>query len=243
MIYRSPLAHAMVKVAKKATRETYAPDILAHELGHASFHGDSRLLMPMRSIAPAAGSILNVIGKTPAGLAGHLVPLTDEGYASVKAMKTLKDWDIDEEDRKAARKRLGLGFTSYAVGPAVDAGLTVGALASGNTGLRIAAPIAGHLAAGAASRSLVKAMDETPIKGISRSRAKALVKRTKPGVDVYFSKKPIPDRGGFVSKPVLDPTEGELESSEFRKELDPFIGRRASGKLLRKGGVVVGPSA
>lgn len=232
----------MIKVASKASEDTYAPDILAHELGHASLHGDSKLLMPARSIAPMAGSIANIVTGTPYGLAGHLVPLVDEGYANVKAMETLKDWDIDEEDRSAARKRMGLGFASYAIGPAVDAGMTVGALASGSTGMRIAAPIAGRLARRAASPFLVEEMDRTPIKGLSKSRAIELAKRTRPETDVYFSKKQLPDRGGFVSRPITEPTRKELANDPLRKELGAFIGRKASGKLLRKGGVLIGPS-
>jgi len=242
MIYRSPLVHAMVKVASRATRETYDPDILAHELGHAKLHGNSALLMPARTLAPFAGQVANVATGSAAGLAGHLVPLADEAHASLRAMKTLKEWDMDEEDRSAARKRLGLGFSSYAVGPAVDAGLTIGGIASGSNALRVAGPVAGHLAGYAAGPSIVKAMDKVPIKGISKSRAKALAKRTSPRTDVHFAKKRLPDRGGFMSRPLVTPTEKELERSKLRKGLGAFIGRKGSGKLLRKGGVVVGPS-
>jgi hypothetical protein len=242
MIYRSPLTHAMVKVASKAAEETYAPDILAHELGHARLHGDSPWLMPARTAAPLAGQVANLATGSALGLAGHLVPLTDEAYASTKAMRTLKEWDVPEEDRRAARKRLGLGFSSYAVGPAVDAGLTIGGIASGSTAMRVAAPFAGRLAHAATAPSIVGAMDRIPIKGVSKARARALAKRTRPGTDVHFAKKPLPDRGGFMSRPIVEPTEKELRRSKIRKELGAFIGRKASGKLLRKGGVVVGPS-
>lgn len=243
MIYRSPLARALVKVAAKATVETYAPDILAHELGHSKLHGKSRLLMPLRHAAPIAGQITNIVANTPVGLAGHLVPLTDEAHASLRAMQTLKDWDVPEEDRRAARKRLGLGFASYAVGPVVDAGLTIGGIASGSTALRVAGPIAGHLAHAAAAPSIVEAMDRVPIKGISKARAEELVAAERPSTDVYFAKKPLPERGGFMSRPLMTPSDKELERSELRKELGAFIGRKASGRLLRKGGVVVGPSS
>lgn len=242
MIYRSPLTRAMVKAAEKAAEETYAPDILAHELGHSQLHGDSRLLMPLRRVAPVAGQMANIATGTPWGLAGHLVPLADEAHASVRAMKTLKDWDIPEEDRKAARKRLGLGFSTYAVGPAVDAGMTIGGIAAGNTALRVAGPFVGHLAHAATSPALGRAMDKIPIKGVTKSRAKSLAKKTRPETDVYFADKPIPSRGGFVGRPIMEPTDEELERDSLRKELGAFIGRRASGKLLRKGGVIVGPS-
>lgn len=232
----------MVKVAAKAANVTYAPDILAHELGHASLHGDSRLLMPLRNLAPLAGSISNIATGTPWGLAGHIVPLADEGYASLKAMKTLKDWDINEEDRRAARKRLGIGFSTYAVGPAVDAGVTVGALATGSLGLRVAAPLAGHVASAVVGPTLSESMDKIPIKGISKERAIELVQRTKPETDVYFAKKPMPSKGGFLSRPIVEPSEGMLAKDKDRKELGAFIGHKASGKLLRKGGVVVSPS-
>jgi len=232
----------MVKVAGKASKGTYAPDILAHELGHASLHGKNRFLMPARNLAPVVGSVSNIVTGTPWGLAGHIVPLADEGYASLKAMKTLKDWDIDEEDRRAARKRLGLGFSTYAVGPVVDAGVTIGALATDSLGLRIAAPLAGYVASAVVNPTLSESMDKIPIKGISEERARKLVQRTKPETDVYFAKKPMPSKGGFLSRPIIEPSKRMLADDEDRKELGAFIGHKASGKLLRKGGVVVSPS-
>lgn len=242
MIYRSPLTHAMVKVAKRAAEETYAPDILAHELGHARLHGDSPWLMPARSLAPAVGQISNMASGSGYGLAGHLVPLVDETFATASAMKTLKDWDIPEEDRRAARKRLGAGLASYAVGPAVDAGLTVGGIATGNRLMHVAGPVAGRITEAVAGPRLAKTMSDTPIKGLTKNKARTLAKRTRPETDVYFAKKPLPEHGGFVSRPITRLTDKDLKRDGLRKELGGFIGNRASGKLLRKGGVVVGPT-
>lgn len=239
MKYNSPATLAMVKVARE---KRYAPDILAHELGHSSLHGDSGLLMPLRSIAPVAGSIANIATGTPYGLAGHLVPLADEAYASTKAVKTLKDWGIGEEDRKAARRRFGLGLASYAVGPAVDAGMTIGGIAAGSQALLIAAPFAGKLVESKVGPKLIRKMDETVIKGISRERARELAAKARPGVDVHFAKHPIPTRGGFVSKPLFEPSEKDIKESPLHDEFRAFIGSRASGKLLRKGGVVISPT-
>lgn len=236
MNYASPITLAMVKVAKE---KRYAPDILAHELGHSSLHGDSRLLMPMRSMAPLAGTVVNVLSKKPYGLAGHLVPLADEAYASSKAMKTLKEWDVSEEDRKSARKRLGLGLASYAVAPVIDAGMTIGAVATGSPGAIAAAPIVARLAEAGVSPRLIKSMDKIPIEGISKERAVELAKKSRPGVEVHFSKRRLPARGMFVSKPLF---REDVESSPRHDELGAFIGRKASGRLLREGGIVLGPT-
>lgn len=238
MKYHSSIGRALVKVAAE---KLYAPDVLAHELGHSSLHGESGLLMPIRKAAPTLGSMINIITNKPYGLAGHLVPLADEAYASSKAMKTMRDWGVGEKDRRAARKRLGLGLASYAVGPAVDAGLTIGGMATGSRALSIAAP----LAAGAVQRSvgpkIVRKMDEVPIKGITRGRAVELAKRTRPGVDVHFARTRLPGRGGFVNKPLVELSEEDVKHSPMYDELGAFIGHKASGKLLRKGGVVVSP--
>ena len=239
MNYNSPIVCAMVKVAKD---KRYAPDILAHELGHSKLHGKSKLLMPVRSLAPMAGSISNIVTGTPYGLAGHLVPLADEAYASTKAMKTLKDWGVDESDRRAARKRFGLGFASYALGPTVDAGVTIGGLAAGNQDVASLGPIAGRLAEYALSSRIARQIDDVDVKGISRAKAEALAKKENPDVDVHFSRRPIPHRGMYVGKPIFKPSEKSIKHNPMYETLGAFIGDKASGKLLRKGGVVVGPT-
>lgn len=239
MNYHSPIANVMVKVAKE---KRYAPDILAHELGHSKLHGKSGLLMPVRSLAPMAGSISNIVTGTPYGLAGHLVPLADEAYASTKAMKTLKDWGIEESERKAAKKRFGLGFASYALGPTVDAGVTIGGLAAGSQDVASLGPMAGRLAEYALSSRIARQIDKVPVKGISKKRAKELSYKENPDVDVHFSRRPIPHRGMYVGKPILRPSEERIKGNPMYETLGAFIGSKASGKLLRKGGVVVSPT-
>ena len=238
-MYRSPQTHALIKVASKATRGTYDPDVLAHELGHSSIHGTNPYLMPVRNAAPVVGAVLNIAADTPVGLMGHLLPLADEADASRRAVRTMREWDLDKEDVQAAKKRLGLGLASYAVGPAVDAGLTVGGIAAGSRFMRAAAPFAGKIVADATGPSFSRAMDSVPIKGLSEDRAKSLAAKTNPKVKVHFSKKALPERGVFISRPTKWSSN---EDSKTRKELGAFIGDRASGKLLREGGVLVGPT-
>lgn len=240
MFYRSPLVNAMIKIASSGER-VYAPDLLAHELGHAKIHGKSPVLGLARRWAPLAGSAVNVIGETPVGLAGHLVPISDEVFASAKAMKTLKDWGIDEENRRAASKRLGTALSSYVAGPAVDAGLTVGALATGNTAMLASAPVAGYITGRIVSPLVSKRLDKIPIEGISEERARILAKETSPDTNVYFSKKSFPGKGGYITRPFIRPSEKQLERMKVHKELGALIGRKASGRLLREGGVIVSP--
>lgn len=241
MKYRSPLVVAMVKVASKK-EVTYDPSTLAHELGHADIHSKNKLVQPLRRIGPIVGGAVTISSNTPWGLVGHVPALLDESYASSKAVDTMRDWDMDEEDIKAAKKRLGVAYSTYAAGPIVDAGLTIGGIASDNGIMRVAGPFAGRLATGVWSPVASRLMERTPIKRVTKEQAKALAAKSHPDTDVHFADRSYPGLGGYLDKPLLEPSEKSLERNKLRKQLGAYIGGKASRKLIRKGGVVIGPS-
>jgi hypothetical protein len=106
------------------------PDFLMHEVGHASSYKKFKSLSKFRTFGIAAAplaitatavtrkdSIVSKVAPYAAGAA--LTPmLADEAVASVKAMKDLKRATATKKQLSIARKNLGKGFASYALGAA-----------------------------------------------------------------------------------------------------------------------------
>lgn len=242
MRYSSPHTYALIKAASQAKEKTYAPDILAHELGHARYHQTVPGLHIVRTLAPVAGEVVNVMTDTPYGLVGHAIPIADEAIASRRAIKTMREWGSDEEDISAAKKRLGVALSSYTAGPAVDAGLAVTGFVTGSRELQRIAPMAGLVTEMAAGPAASRVMKKIPIKARTERDLRTLMREKDPETEVHFAKKPLRMGGAYMNRPLTETTARLRRKMPVYEHIRDSIGSRASDRLIRKGGVVIGPT-
>jgi len=117
-------------------RHTVAPEILAHEMGHAKLHPtllgkltQNHLRNPLYKAAPVTGFLAGLTDEdtlsTPQASALAVAPtlptLVSEGGASWNAMKYLREHGASPAQLSKGRKNLAKAFATYAVLPATAA--------------------------------------------------------------------------------------------------------------------------
>jgi len=231
----------------------YSTAAIAHELGHAQAFEQSKIPVGLdiggRAAIKLVGNLASYLstlqGKPGLAAISSLVAdsptLVSEGRASYKALKSLKEMGISEDDYKTTRKNLAKAFGTYMI-PAAANALTragashlmkkgvVGRSPDSLAGTLMTESVIGMLGSGALKKSFDKTRKDSVL---SREQVEQLKKQMGVATGFYKAKKSLQSDAYMPPQP-------KILRKPIERSLKPYLREKSKSKeIVEKGGILL----